>query len=373
MANRIFFFMLCIFALGFSQEQKTQLFGFYPHWARIEGYFPQELHLETYDQILYGYYVPNSEGTLVSGDKEQDQLLNVLDLTQKNKQTLWLCVGGYDMSQEMSIAAQKKSSVLSFAQSISSLAQKGVGGFVIDWTQIVTERNDSLHRENLLATITDTIIALKKRNISVQIGLYVPMAEIAKMKFSDTLLKKIDKIFINSEEQMGLWSKTVKPLSDIRETQKAIAYWNARGFKSEQIIVTLPAFAKSFDLAEKLGDKQKGFGSGTLGYFRWHELFKQFKDRKDLYKTDFDTLSVSNYAVGNEEIIVYLTPQSLVLQSDILRSQNQLYGIMLKDATADKNMPESLAMSKALQNSLLIPSAYKTNTKDTLSISEKRQ
>src|SRR5882757_4030186 len=90
----------------------------------------------------------------------------------------------------------------------------------------------------------------------------------------------------------------------MEQTKVALEYFEKkRGVARSKLVAGAAFYGKAFDEATGMGSLHQGKGSGNDGTWQWKDLLAQFQASP--YQIHWDPKTQSEYAVGNEETIVF--------------------------------------------------------------------
>jgi chitinase len=133
-------------------------------------------------------------------------------------------------------------------------------------------------------------------------------------------------------DYMGTWEKAVIPNSGMDQSKATLEYFEKRGIPKSRLVLGAAFYGKSFDGGTGMGSSFAGMGSGNNGIWVWKDLLKQFDATE--YKIYWDEKTQSEYALGNDEIIVFNGIPSQRIRGEYIRN-SEYAGVMLWDLSCD--------------------------------------
>lgn len=120
-----------------EEDPPPILAGYYPWYARLDGFLPGDLAAELLTHIHYAFAGIDGDGRVVLANPAEDRL-NLAGLRQLREEhpglSLLLSVGGWDYSENFSAAAGTEEGRRTFAESAAALVrEQGLDGLDLDW------------------------------------------------------------------------------------------------------------------------------------------------------------------------------------------------------------------------------------------------
>jgi len=144
--------------------------------------------------------------------------------------------------------------------------------------------------------------------------------------------KLLDYLNCMTYDYMGTWEKAVIPNSGMDMSDSTMRYFVGRGVPKGKLVMGAAFYGKSFDGGKGMGSTFTGIGSGDNGDWMWKNLLTQFQQVP--YKIMWDEKTGSEYAIGNDEIIVFNGLPSQRIRGEFIRNSDY-GGVMLWDLLSD--------------------------------------
>jgi GH18 family chitinase len=321
-------------------EGKKMLMGYYPNWGQYSGFKADKIPFQYLTHLLYAFYVPDPGGNLANSDPtDEANLRNVIKIGHDKGVKILVSIGGASQSQNFPILAASASARTNFVKSCVKLATDlNLDGIDIDWEYPL--ENDGDNQLKLLRELKE---ALGKMPRKVLLTAAVPPTDYWAHWSKDESFQILDYVNIMTYDFMGTWEKNVIPNCSMDQTKQALEYFEKkRGVPRSRLVPGAAFYGKSFDGATGMGSTHNGKGSGNDGTWQWKDLLGQLQAAP--YKVHWDPKTESEYAVGNEETIVFNGIPSQRVLGEYVRNSD-LPGVMLWDLNGD--VPET-------QKSLLV-------------------
>lgn len=247
--------------------------GYYPDYARAQGFSPEDLPAELLTHIHYAFADIDEEGRVTLADPEAD-LANLAGLRALREEhpglKLLLSVGGWERSGGFSSAAADEDGREAFAQSAAGLiASQDLDGLDLDWEFPVSggkegtaHRPDDRENLTLLAqTVRMALDRLGERtgreyllSAAVPPG-REPMGSFQPAALADTL----DYLFLMGYDLCGPWDSAAgfnAPLDaageDPRHTgsvREGVELWIGAGVPRSKLVLGMPLYGYRYQLA----------------------------------------------------------------------------------------------------------------------------
>ena len=370
-----------------NQEKKQMLAAYYPNWGQYSGFKAEDIPYHLVTHILYAFYKTNPNGDLFNSDPTDEANLRALiDSCRANNVTIFLSIGGADQSDGFSELARKPETRKNFVDNMIKLAEShGFDGFDIDWEYpheapgadpektfpgapgvdpvYGNDDADTRWAELFFLDLRKGLDEYNKRTGKhVLLTAAVPGSDYWARWTTDASYKALDLLMVMSYDFMGTWEKRVKCNASTKQGWEIVKYYESRGIPKERLVQGLAFYGKSFNerkdprtgkaLPLQLGGEFDGTGSGSGGTHYWSKLLDQLKIAK--YEVTFDEDLGCEYAVGNQEIIVFNGTKSMqhTVRSVRERADEGYPGVMYWDMLGDAGVPDSLSLLIAVHNEL---------------------
>lgn len=244
------------------------LAGYYPWYARLDGFLPGDLAAELLTHIHYAFAGMDGSGRVVLANPAEDRL-NLAGLRQLREEhpglSVLLSVGGWDDSEHFSTAAGTEEGRRAFAESASALVREfDLDGLDLDWEFPVSggkagNRHDARDGENYLLLLEavreelDRLRAEKGRDYLLTVAL--PPGETAMAHLDPAGMSPlVDYFFLMGYDLWGPWDSRVglnAPLSAAGEAPSvsgAVERYLAAGVPPEKLVLGMPFYGYLYEV-----------------------------------------------------------------------------------------------------------------------------
>ena len=305
------------------------LMGYYPNWAHYSGYTAANIPYEYLTHILYAFYITDASGNLANSDPPDEE--NFRDLVKRAHAKgvkVLLSIGGAGQSLAFKPMAASVSTRANFLKSCLKVADKyELDGIDIDWEYPL--EGDSLNQEKLHQEMR---AAFDKRPKKLLLTAAVPVVDYWAHWSTNKAFEYLDYLNAMTYDYMGTWEKAVLPNSGMDMSKNSLTYWEGRGVPKSKLVIGAAFYGKSFDGGTGMGSAFEGKGSGNDGIWIWKDLLKQFETVP--YKIHWDEKTESEYALGNDEIIVFNGIPSQRIRGEFIRD-SEYAGVMFWELLCD--------------------------------------
>jgi chitinase len=317
-----------------AQKEKKVLMGYYPNWSHYAGYTADKIPFKYMTHLLYAFYITDNSGNLANSDpNDADNFKDVIRLGHEAGVKILLSIGGAGQSEGFKAVASSSSARANFIKNALKLCdQFGLDGIDIDWEFPTEGEGDAqlkLHQE--------IRAAFDKQPRKILFTAAVPATNWFGQWSKDETFKQLDFLNCMTYDYMGTWEKTVIPNSGMDQSKATLDYYDSRGIPHSKLVLGAAFYGKSFDGGTSMGSAFQGKGSGNDGLLDWKDLLAQFEAVP--YKIRWDEKTQSEYAVGNEEIIVFNGIPSTRARGEYVRNSDYA-GVMLWDLLGDVQDPK---------------------------------
>lgn len=328
--------------------------GYYPSYARAEGFPPGELAAEDLTVIHYAFAAVDDTGRAVLADPAAD-LANLAELRALREERpglrLVLSVGGWDWSRGFSAAAATPGGRRAFAQSaVALMTEQGLDGIDLDWEfPVAGGKEGTPHRpgdgENYPLLLEELRRALDARGEGdgrrYLLSAAVPLGRdfLENTRPAD-LARWVDYLFLMGYDLHGPWSAAAgfnAPL-DAGETglsytaslREGVEGWLGAGAPPEKLVLGMPLYGYRYRLAP--GGQGPGSPFTAARSASYDELAKG--DLGRLPRSFHPTAQVP-YLLGEGWFISYDDPSSIAAKARFAREQG-LGGIGFWELSQDR-------------------------------------
>ena len=317
-----------------AATERKMLMGYYPNWSHYNGFTAEKIQYEYLTHILYAFYIPDNAGNLSNSDAlDAENFKNLIKLSHEKGVKVLVSIGGASQSQNFPILAAAPGTRANFIKNCIKLADDfNIDGIDLDWEYPL--ENDGA---NQLKLHREMRAALDAHPRKILFTAAVPPVDYWAHWSEDESFRLLDYVNIMTYDFMGTWEKNVVPNCSMDQTKASLKYFEEkRGVPRSKLVAGSAFYGKSFDAATGMRQPHEGKGSGNDGIWQWKDLLGQFKAVP--YKIHWDEQTQSEYALGNEEIIVFNGLPSQRVLGDFVRTSDYP-GVMLWDLNGD--VPET--------------------------------
>ena len=312
-----------------AAPEKKFLMGYYPNWSHYSGFTAEKIPYEYLTHILYAFYITDAGGNLVNSDPlDGDNFKKLIKLSHEKGVKVLLSIGGASQSEGFKGMARSDGARANFVKNCMKLAEEHqLDGIDLDWEFPVEGDGEfqlKLHKE--LRAVLD------KQPRKVLLTAAVPASDWWAHHSPDSSFHLLDYLNVMTYDYMGTWEKYVLHNSGMDMSKATMEYYVTRGIPKEKLVIGAAFYGKSFDNSTGMGSTYEGIGSGNNGVWLWKDLISQFKAVP--YKIMWDEKTESEFALGNEEIIVFNGLPSQRIRGEYVRKSDYA-GVMLWDLLSD--------------------------------------
>lgn len=308
---------------------KKFLMGYYPNWAHYSGFTAEKIPYEYLTHILYAFYITDASGNLANSDPlDGENFRKLVKLSHEKGVKVLLSIGGASQSEGFKGMAKSDGARANFVKNCLKVAEElQLDGIDLDWEFPVEgdgEGQLKLHKEMRAA--------LDKLPRKVLFTAAVPASDWWAKHSTDSAFHLLDYLNVMTYDYAGTWEKYVLHNSGMDMSKATMEYYVGRGIPKEKLVIGAAFYGKSFDGSTGMGSTYEGIGSGSNGVWLWKDLLSQFQAVP--YKIYWDEKTESEFALGNEEIIVFNGLPSQRVRGEYIRN-SPYAGVMLWDLLSD--------------------------------------
>ncbi|CAK1547716.1 unnamed protein product [Leptosia nina] len=359
-----------IFVSVVATEKK--IICYYGTWATYRnglGKFDvAHIKAELCTHLVYTFAGINSQGTVVSLDPYLDlpdnwgrnNFRNFNALKQKNtKLKTILAVGGWNEgSAKYSIMAANENLRSNFISSaVHMLLTYGFDGLDLDWEY--PNRRDSVHGKADVDNFTKLLKELRTGFDKYGLLLSAAVAstrDTASLSYDiPALAQYLDIVGLMTYDMYGPWDSVTGhnsplhkgegdgnvPKESLNTVDVAVQYWLSQGFPAEKLVIGLPFYGHTYNLANqnKSSVRSPSYGPGIAGPYTVTNGNIGYNEFCDLLLTQtwdlrFDNLAKVPYAVQNRNWVSYDDAASLSAKTKYALNLN-LAGVMVWSIETD--------------------------------------
>jgi chitinase len=310
-------------------KEKKFLMGYYPNWSHYSGFTAEKIPFDYLTHLLYAFYITDNAGNLANSDPlDGPNFKEVVRLGHEKNVKILLSIGGASQSEGFKAVVASPAARANFIKNALKLANElNIDGIDLDWEFPAEGDGD-----NQLKFHREIRAALDKQPRKILFTAAVAATDWFGKWSQDESFHLLDYLNVMSYDYMGTWEKAVIPNSGMDLSKESLAYYEKRGIPRSKLVMGAAFYGKSFDAGTAMGSGFEGKGSGNDGIWQWKDLLVQFKSVP--YKIRWDEKTQTEYAVGNEEIIVFNGIPSQRVRGDFIRNSDYA-GVMLWDLNGD--------------------------------------
>jgi hypothetical protein len=346
--NKMIAFLFALGMLAMASFAQDRVIGYFPNWAQISQFTPQDVRFHLLTEVRYGYLLPAGSELAFADESDKPNFEQLVALAKAAGVPVVASVGGIGNEDAMKEAAGDAATFVSAAQAFAS--QYGVAGFEIDGGA-----SDPAAMIKLAAALADaglkTSVALTGDEATASVVAGTPAeasaetegdsatsAEVAAPVDLSADLAKLDAVSVWFTDQTNGQASELKPNSDGSYNERILSAFASAGVPQSKLIPILPLYGKTFLGGNGgLGSSVSGVGQGTDGALPYRQILELFNDAA-AYKVDYDAASMSEVAVGANEAIVFNGIPSLKAMAEAVKNGGY-GGVALFDLSNDNPEP----------------------------------
>jgi len=364
-------------ALGARQREKTASFGavslppalaaantpgdpglavgYYPDYARAEGFLPADLPVELLTNLHYAFAGIDGQGRVTLADPEVD-LPNLAGLRELREDRpglrILLSIGGWERSGGFSDAAATAAGRKAFAQSAAQLmAEQGLDGVDLDWEfPVAGGKEGTPHRsgdgENyalLLQAVREALDAQGERDgRQYLLSAAIPPGKdfLGNVRPAE-IARAVDYLFFMGYDFHGPWDGVTgfnapleSPGADTPQTdsvREGVENWLAAGVSPDKLVLGMPLYGYRYRLAPG--------GSGPGGPFTSAEpaSYDQIAARYlPAYRRYYHAAARVPYLLEDGWFVSYDDPSSIAAKARFAREKG-MGGIGFWELSQDRD------------------------------------
>jgi chitinase len=306
------------------------LMGYYPNWSRYSAFTAEKIPFDYLTHILYAFYITDEGGNISNADPlDEENFKNLIRLAHARNVKVLLSIGGAAQSATFKPMAASASARANFIKNCLKISDRmQLDGIDIDWEYPL--EGDGPNQEKLHREMRAAFDAHTSRKLLFTAA--VPVVDYWAHWSTDDAFKQLDFLNCMTYDYMGTWEKAILPNSGMDMSKNTMTYFEGRGIPKAKLVMGAAFYGKSFDAGTGMGSAFDGTGSGLNGVWYWKDLLDQFKQSP--YKILWDEKTQSEYALGNDEIIVFNGLPSQRARGEFIRNSDY-GGVMLWDLNCD--------------------------------------
>lgn len=311
------------------------LMGYYPNWSRYAGFTAEKIPYGYLTHILYAFYVTDEGGNIRNADPlDEDNFRELIKQGHAHNVKVLLSIGGAAQSFTFKPMAASAGARANFVKNCVKICDKlDLDGIDIDWEYPL--EGDSLNQEKLHREMRTAFDAHTSKKLLFTAA--VPVVDYWAHWSTSESFKLLDYLNCMTYDYMGTWEKAILPNSGMDMSKNTMTYFEGRGIPKSKLVMGAAFYGKSFEGGTGMGSTFDGIGSGNNGNWYWKDLLAQFKLMP--YKILWDEKTQSEYALGNDEIIVFNGLPSQRARGEFVRNSDY-GGVMLWDLNCDVQDPK---------------------------------
>ncbi len=308
-----------------AAKEKKFLMGYYANWGHYAGYTADKVQWEYLTHVLYAFYLTDNFGNLTNSDPlDGDNFKELIRMGHEKGVKILVSIGGasqVELDAYKAVVASPSARANFIKNSLKLVHDFNLDGIDLDWefpAEGDAENQLKLHRE--------IRAAFDKEPRKVLFTAAVAATDWFGKWTLDESYQLLDYLNVMAYDYMGTWEKAVIPNSGMDQSKTTLEYYEKRGIPRNKLVLGAEFYGKSFDGGTAMGSTFEGKGSGDDGIWQWNQMLEQFKAVP--YKIHWDEKTGSEYAVGNEEIIVFNGIPSQRVRGEYIRNSDYA-GVMI--------------------------------------------
>lgn len=381
-------------------RRMKKVMGYYPVYNfAIQS--PKQVDYSLYTDVLFFVAVPEKNYTFSYGDRltpqhAEELAVEFVNLAKQHKANPLISYGGAEGSRYFSEMTSTDSRRKAFAKALVKYAQKlGFTGMDLDWESPNSE-GPGCNTHSPKDTVNLGLLLQEIRHLWPQAqltaaiglsGLTGADGKPAGPSEMSAIVENLDFVNLMAYDVYGTWANTTGPLAPIYGNcapagwdigiETGLKVMNKQGFKAQQIVLGLPAYAERLQLVSPklvpqivngtetliyqkyspivppggIADDKPGFDScgnkrGWGGSFLTTELIsngwlsKDMKTGRNGYKRHFDKCSGTPFLTNGKYFITYEDHQTSVRKAEWAK-EHELAGVFFFDTTGPTNFTVS--------------------------------
>ncbi|MFL5729885.1 MAG: glycosyl hydrolase family 18 protein [Cytophagaceae bacterium] len=283
--NVLFLSLVAVLIFSFSSIAQ-------PPNKRVVGYFmsdiygdrsdivnPSSIDYSKYSMINYGFFIPQSDGTLLSANSSADAFFidpslstsnSLVKSAHANGVPVLLTIGGAGRSSNFSTTAASYRSVFA-VQCTTQVDNYQLDGIDIDWE--FPGSGDGAHFTSLLQEVRDKLDiygGLHSKSFYLSIAVGTDVSELQYIEWGN-ILPLVDMINVMGYNYTGAISGYNAPLGGTTSIDATIDYILAQGVPAEKLNLITPFYGKTFKPCTALGCTATVFSNPDY-YDTYHDL-----------------------------------------------------------------------------------------------------
>ncbi|XP_050356717.1 chitinase-3-like protein 1 [Nymphalis io] len=409
--NKLFLLSVCACFLNkYITAADKVVICYYGTWATYRnglGKFDvSNINIDLCTHIVYTFVGINSQGNVISLDTFLDYpdnwgrdnfgKFNALKLQNSKLKTI-LAVGGWnEASAKYSVMAANPTFRKNFVSSaLAMVLQYGFDGLDVDWEY--PNRRDSINGQADINNFTQLLKELREEFNKYGLLLTAAVSSVkasASLSYDiPSIVQYLDFVNVMTYDMNGAWDPKTghnAPLhrsegdenvvrDQLNTVDVALEYWLGQGCPPEKLVLGLPFYGHTFQLANVhnngVGASANGPGlagpytstSGTIGYNEFCQ-----KLRTESWEQRYDKLAKVPYAVQGQNWVSYDDANSLVTKVDYALQFN-ISGVMVWSIETDdfhgichtEDFPLLRAINRALGKTVVTTTTTTESTSTT--------
>ncbi|MCB0519299.1 MAG: glycoside hydrolase family 18 protein [Lewinellaceae bacterium] len=390
LSRQLLFRILLVFIPFLSQAQPCrEVSAYFPSWkwySRGQLVNPATIHYENYSTIIYAFFQPNWDGSILPFDPWADKTLLLGEIAPDIPRSYgkrrdfgnpyWhddqnslvkrahdkgvkvvISVGGWTMSDQFSGIAANAEKRRRFAQSCNDMIRiYGIDGIDIDWEYpgFVTNGGSPSDKYNftyLLQTIRDSLDALEfqvGRHLSLTAAFGVAPTRMAEIEWAK-VTQLLDHINLMTYDFYGNGFATTNHNAPLYSPEKGLSGFDTHsavhhlmeqyGVPSWKINIGLAFYGRSLKTKGAAGlhvSSRQTPDARTFPEDSGTPMYYNILARQDLFQYHWDSLAQAPYLKGKglNTFVTYEDERSIAQKANYIIEQN-LAGAIIWDITGD--------------------------------------
>ena len=247
---------------------------YYPRWADSEGYPASDIPFDTITALNWAFLRPESDGTVVLGDSDPDDIQAVKNHSDGETDLLFSISGGW-YPQEFSDAASTAGNRQQFAETaVDHVLDFGFDGIDLDWEYPdgTTHEDDPENFELLVEALRNELDARVGTDALLTLAAS-PNPTTADVAYRDGVLDDLDYVHVMTYDYHGDWDDHTNfnaplhagpdsPTGTDWNVASHMNYWASRPIANEDLVLGIPFYGRSFDSVDSAANDglYQGYG-----------------------------------------------------------------------------------------------------------------
>ncbi|XP_026671822.1 probable chitinase 2 [Ceratina calcarata] len=298
---------------------------------------------------------------------------NYRKMTQLRKRyphlNVLLAIGGWNEgSKNYSVLVSSPERRSSFIHSVVNfLGEYGFNGFDLDWEYPGSRGGVPEDKQNFVSLVQELKEAFRRPNYLLTAAISSNRQTIDAAYDLPELCKYLDLVHVMAYDYHGTWDNKVLPNAPLKSddgssVMDTLSYLLSKGAPPNKTVLGLPMYGRTYVLSKKLNSSRetpigqpagtdgfKGPYTAQNGFMGYNEICEELVNNPSKWRTGWDEISETAYAVNDDKVIVYDDPKSLRAKVERAISLN-LSGVMIWSIDTDDFSGKCASLSDSLDS-----------------------